>query len=136
MGPIWCTREAIPHFKTGHGGHIIFVSSESVSMPFPYLAVYVATKAGLEAFAAGLRTELRPDGVRVTVLRLGNTGDTAITDRWSKDIKAEYFAHVGKTGHLAMVGALAKPASVAAALVGVLSLPNDVNANLFDVRSR
>jgi NAD(P)-dependent dehydrogenase (short-subunit alcohol dehydrogenase family) len=136
MGPIFCAREAIPHLKKAGGGHIVNVSSESVRMPFPYLAVYVATKGGLEAFSAGLRTELRADGVRVTVLRLGNVGETSIIDNWADPIKSEYFAHITKSGHLAFVGGLSTPSSIAQALVNVLTLPEDVNVDLVEIRSR
>ena len=136
MGPIFCAREAIPHLKKAGGGHIVNVSSESVRMPFPYLSVYVATKGGLEAFSAGLRTELRADGVRVTVLRLGNVGETSIIDNWADPVKSEYFAHITKSGHLTFVGGLSRPSSIAQALVNVLTLPEDVNVDLVEIRSR
>lgn len=136
MGPIYCTRSAIPHLRATGAGHIVNISSESVRMPFPYLAIYVATKGGLESFTEGLRTELRPDRIKVSTMRLGNVGETSIIDSWDDAIKAEYFAHVSKTGHLALVGGLAKPGSIAQALVDLLSLPEDVNVDLVEVRSR
>jgi NAD(P)-dependent dehydrogenase (short-subunit alcohol dehydrogenase family) len=136
MGPIFCCREAIPHLQRSGNGHIVNVSSESVRMPFPYLAIYGATKGGLETFSAGLRSELRAQRIRVSVLRLGNVGGTNIIDAWPADVAAEYFAHIRESGHLAMVGSTCTPQSIAKALSDILRLPEDVNADLFEVRSR
>jgi 3-oxoacyl-[acyl-carrier protein] reductase len=68
-GPIFCVRSAIP--LMGDGGHIINVSSESVGMRFPMLAMYQASKAGLERFGQALIEEVVPAGIRVTTLRAG-----------------------------------------------------------------
>lgn len=68
-GPILTSRSAIP--LMGRGGHIINVSSESVTVPLPHLGVYQATKAGLENFSEHLQRELSDKGIRVTVVRAG-----------------------------------------------------------------
>ena len=68
-GPILCSRSAIPMLNSG--GHIINISSESVSVPFPHLGVYQATKAGVECFAEHLHREVSPKGIRVCVVRAG-----------------------------------------------------------------
>jgi NAD(P)-dependent dehydrogenase (short-subunit alcohol dehydrogenase family) len=136
LGPIYCCREAIPYLERSGNGHIVNVSSESVRMPFPYLAIYGGTKGGLETFSAGLRSELRAQRIRVSVLRLGNVGETNIVDAWPPDVAAEYFAHIRESGHLAMVGPACTPQSVAKALIDILRLPEDVNADLFEVRAR
>lgn len=135
-GPIFCAREAIPYLRKTGAGDIVNVSTESVRLPFPYLAIYAATKGGLETFSAGLRSEVRQDRIRVTTLRVGSVGGTGITDGWSEEIKTEYFAHVQQSGHYALTGGLAKPESIASALLEILLLPEDVNADLIEVRSR
>ena len=56
LGPIYTTRAAIPLFKRTGRGDIINVSSESTLMPFPYLGLYAATKAGMETFARAPRS--------------------------------------------------------------------------------
>ena len=136
LGPMFCCREAIPHLERSGNGHIVNVSSESVRMPFPYLAIYAGTKGGLEAFSAGLRSELRAQRIRVSILRLGNVGETNILDSWPTAVATEYFAHIRESGHLAMVGPTCTPQSVARALIDLLRLPDDVNADLLEVRSR
>jgi len=72
-GTILCTRAAIP--LLGKGGHIINVSSESVGMNFPHLVLYQASKAGVERFSEGVRQELEPKGIRVTLVRAGQMMD-------------------------------------------------------------
>jgi NAD(P)-dependent dehydrogenase (short-subunit alcohol dehydrogenase family) len=57
------------------GGHIVNVSSEAVEMSFPGLALYQASKAGLERLSRSLYQELEPRGIRVTVLRAGKMFD-------------------------------------------------------------
>jgi NAD(P)-dependent dehydrogenase (short-subunit alcohol dehydrogenase family) len=132
-GAVYCVRAAIPHLRKTRG-QIINVSSESVRFPFPYLAVYAATKAGLEAFSSALRAEVKADGIRVTVLRLGNVRDTGITHRWSEPVSRRYFDHVAESGHLALCGGAAKPASVAQALLRVLGMPEDLNLEIVEVK--
>lgn len=68
-GPMLTSRSVIP--LLGRGGHIINISSESVTVPLPHLSVYQATKAGLENFSEHLQRELSDKGIRVTVVRAG-----------------------------------------------------------------
>jgi short-subunit dehydrogenase len=49
----------------GHG-HLVFVGSLQAKAPSPLTSVYSATKAGLRAFATGLREDLRDTGVGVS----------------------------------------------------------------------
>jgi 3-oxoacyl-[acyl-carrier protein] reductase len=68
-GAILCTRSAIA--MMGFGGYIINITSESVELPFAQLALYQASKAGLERFSKSLLRELEDQGVRVTFVRAG-----------------------------------------------------------------
>ncbi|WP_413790982.1 MULTISPECIES: SDR family oxidoreductase [unclassified Pseudomonas] len=135
LGPILCARAAIPHLRAAQGGDIVNISSESTSLPFPYLTVYAATKGGLETFSKGLRSELRPDRIRVTILRAGNTAESSITDTWPENTAKEFAMAVEVSGHRAFTGAPASPVTLAGALINVLSLPRDVNVDLIEVRS-
>jgi short-subunit dehydrogenase len=47
-------------------GHLVFVGSLQAKAPSPLTSVYSATKAGLRAFATGLREDLRDTGVGVS----------------------------------------------------------------------
>jgi NAD(P)-dependent dehydrogenase (short-subunit alcohol dehydrogenase family) len=71
MGPVHTARAAIPLLRASGGGDIVNTSSESTLLPFPMLAMYVATKAGLEAFGKVLAQEVRDDDIRVTTVVQG-----------------------------------------------------------------
>ncbi|WP_174290950.1 SDR family oxidoreductase [Sphingomonas bacterium] len=133
LGPIRCTRTAIPLLRRSKG-QIVFVSSESVRMPFPLLTVYAATKAGIETLAAGLRDELRDDGIRVTVLRSGSVAGTTGHIGWDPATAERFFATIRRSGHAAFTGTAADPRSMAEALLAVLGLPPDVNIDLIEAR--
>ncbi|MFD1612937.1 SDR family NAD(P)-dependent oxidoreductase [Sphingomonas tabacisoli] len=54
-------------------GRILFTSSIAGIMPGPFEAVYAASKAFVRSFGEGLRNELAPKGIGVTVLMPGPT---------------------------------------------------------------
>jgi NAD(P)-dependent dehydrogenase (short-subunit alcohol dehydrogenase family) len=69
LGPIYCSRAAIPLMQ--RGGQILNISSETVSLPHAMFSLYQSSKAGLERFTEALRAELEPDGIRVNMVRAG-----------------------------------------------------------------
>jgi len=73
LGPMWCSRAAIPLLDAAGGGDIVNISSRAVELARPYLSVYAATKGGLETFTRTLAAELRPRGIRVSSIRVGPT---------------------------------------------------------------
>ncbi|HCW62085.1 MULTISPECIES: SDR family oxidoreductase [Sphingobium] len=134
MGPIWCIRAAIPHLRKSQG-QIVTISSESVRMPFPYLTVYAATKAAVEALSQGLRDELRSDGIRVSVLRSGSVAGGTGGQHWDGEVAQRFFAKIQETGHASFTGDFAEPTTMALTLVAMVSLPPDVNLDLVEARS-
>lgn len=52
-------------------GHMVFVSSLSGKSPTPLTSVYNATKFGLRGFALGLRADLDPLGIGVSIVSPG-----------------------------------------------------------------
>ncbi|MFC4295803.1 SDR family oxidoreductase [Novosphingobium tardum] len=133
-GVIWMMRAAIPHLKASFG-QIVTISSESVSHPFPMLGVYAATKAAVEALSAGLREELRGEGVRVSVLRSGSVAGSTASAAWDPAVTQEFYRRIVASGHAAMSGEPATPESMAQALLAMISLPPDVSADLVEVRA-
>lgn len=86
MGPVYTARAAIPLMRASGGGDIVNTSSESTLHPFPMLAMYVATKAGLEAFGKVLAQELRDDDIRVTTVVQGTAeGAGGASTDWAWD---------------------------------------------------
>ncbi len=129
LGPMRCIRASIPHFRRCEG-QIVIVSSESVRMPFPFLTVYAASKAGAETLAAGLRD----DRIRVTILRSGAVAGTSGHLGWTSERAERFLAAIQRSGHAAFSGTAADPRSMANTLLAVLALPPDVNIDLIEAR--
>lgn len=59
-------------------GHIVFISSLAGKVASPASAIYSATKFGLRGFALGVREDLRPHGVGVSVVLPGFIRDAGM----------------------------------------------------------
>ncbi len=59
---------AIAPMKARRRGQIAIMSSLAAYTPLPAIAGYAATKSAVKSFGEGLRTELRPHGIGVTVI--------------------------------------------------------------------
>jgi short-subunit dehydrogenase len=66
--PIQLTRALLPGMLARGRGHVVLVSSLSGKVASPRSGIYSATKFGLRGFAAGLREDVEPKGVGVTVV--------------------------------------------------------------------
>ncbi|MEA4970062.1 MAG: SDR family oxidoreductase [Candidatus Pelethousia sp.] len=64
LGPMFCTRAAIPHMKN-IGANIVNVSSILATFPNTGAGVYGATKAGIMVLTRVWAAELAPYGIRV-----------------------------------------------------------------------
>ncbi len=69
--PILMARALYPSMVERGSGHLVFVSSLSGKVASPRSSVYNATKFGLRGFAFGLRTDLGPKGIGVSVVAPG-----------------------------------------------------------------
>ena len=69
--PILLARALEPAMLAKGEGHMVFVSSLSGKSPSPLSSVYNATKFGLRGFALGLRTDLNPKRVGVSIVSPG-----------------------------------------------------------------
>lgn len=69
-GVFLITQAALKHIP--NGGRIISIGSNvGVSVPFPGIAVYAATKSALESFTRGLARELGPREITINLVRPG-----------------------------------------------------------------
>lgn len=138
-GPILCIRAAIPLMRAAGGGEIISISTESVNFPFPLLAVYAASKAGLEVLSKGLRAELSPDNIRVSILRSGAIADSQFGDGWTPAQKTLAYETWRNSGHLALVGKSnggVQPSVIANAILNMVTLGASGSMDLVELRSR
>ena len=68
LGAIRVSRAFIPAFRDRGSGLIINTTSMVAIASGPFMAVYAATKAGLERWSFGLNLELNPFGIRVKTI--------------------------------------------------------------------
>ena len=73
--PIQLTRALLPGMLERGRGHVVLVSSLSGKVASPRSGLYSATKFGLRGFAAGLREDVEPLGLGVTVVFPGFVSD-------------------------------------------------------------
>ncbi len=69
--PVALARALAPMMAARGCGHMVFVSSLAGKAASPYSSLYSATKFGLRGFALGIREDLRPHGVGVSVVLPG-----------------------------------------------------------------
>ena len=76
--PIQLTRALLPGMLERGRGHVVFVSSLSGKAASPRSGIYSATKFGLRGFAGGLREDVEPLGIGVTVVFPGFVSEAGL----------------------------------------------------------
>ncbi len=72
LGLLHATRAAVPHLRRAGRGDVVNISSMSGRRRASVaLTVYSGTKFAVHVISDGMREELRPDGIRVTVIAPG-----------------------------------------------------------------
>jgi 3-oxoacyl-[acyl-carrier protein] reductase len=71
-GVFYCCHETIPQMKKRGGGYIINISSLAGTNAHPRMAVYNASKFGLNGFSEALMQEIRHDGIKVSYIMPGS----------------------------------------------------------------
>ena len=79
VGQVAVTQALVPALRQARG-RVVFVGSIAGKSALPFLGPYAASKHALEALADSLRMELRPWGIRVTIVEPG----TIRTPIWRK----------------------------------------------------
>ncbi|MFL5898471.1 MAG: SDR family NAD(P)-dependent oxidoreductase [Solirubrobacterales bacterium] len=69
--PMLLARALYPAMLESGSGHLVFVASLSGKAASPRSSIYNATKFGLRGFALGLRADLAPRGVGVSIVSPG-----------------------------------------------------------------
>jgi short-subunit dehydrogenase len=69
--PILMARAVASKLAVKREGHLVFISSLSGKVGSPRAALYGATKFGLRGFAFGLREDMHPHGVGVSIVSPG-----------------------------------------------------------------
>ena len=72
----YVTRAVLPSMIERGTGHLVFVSSVLGRKGAPNMAAYAASKAAVAAFGESVAAEVKPSGVKVTVIYPGTTATT------------------------------------------------------------
>jgi 3-oxoacyl-[acyl-carrier protein] reductase len=98
FGVFYCCHEVIPLMKQSGGGYIFNISSLAGVNAHAEMAVYNASKFGLNGFSEALMQEVRHDGIKVSYILPGSVntefgGDSA-SDEKSWQLQPEDIAQV------------------------------------------
>lgn len=77
IGQVAVTQAVLPLLRSGRG-RVVFISSISGRVSSPFMGAYASSKFALEGLADALRIELRPWGIRVSLIEPGSID----TDLW------------------------------------------------------
>lgn len=113
------------------GGDLLFLSSTTATVPWPYFTAYAAAKAGLEQAARVMALELEGTGIRVGVVRVGNTVGTDWAAGWGERefAVAADWTRFGVMRH----GGFLQPVDVARTVAQVLRTPRGMQLELVTV---
>lgn len=120
-GVLYGIAAALPHMTRQKSGHIINVSSVAGHKVRPGSAVYAATKAAVLMLSEGLRQEVKPYGIRTTVISPGAVESELIDSITEADVA---------TGTRQFYDRYAIPAQSFARVVAfAISQPEEVDIN-------
>jgi len=94
FGTMRVCRAALPVLRRQRSGAIVNVSSIAGRIGLPFQGLYSATKFAIEGLTEALRMELKPFGIRVSLIEPGDfrTGFTASRRRVDGDLGGAYRA--------------------------------------------
>lgn len=117
------TRMVAPQMRLRGKGHVLFTGSAAAHSVFPNMALYSATKAAISSFAAGLRADLSPYGVRVTEIVPGRVETALYQHILDPETRAAMYSHTKAV----------QPEDVAQMVRAVLALPEWADVTRFDI---
>jgi NAD(P)-dependent dehydrogenase (short-subunit alcohol dehydrogenase family) len=135
LGPVILSSRVVRALRTAGAttGDIVFISSDATVHPRPAMAPYVATKAGLEAFAATLALDLEGSGIRSSVVRVGPTQGTSFADGWDPHIFEDLFPRWQRFGLQRHFHTM-QPEDIARAVVQVVTAPSHMWVPIVEVQ--
>lgn len=135
LGPLRCTRAALPHLRKSNSGRIINVNSVLGHSPNPDFATSSAVRAACIAFNRNLATELASSGILVNSVNLGFVESPQWQRAWEKAGRpGDYQDWLNKLTGSIPLGRVGRPEE-AAALVAFLASEKSsyITGGSFDV---
>jgi NAD(P)-dependent dehydrogenase (short-subunit alcohol dehydrogenase family) len=124
LGSLYMARRGIQALRReGSAGDIVFVTSSAAVQPWPFHLPYAAASAGVEHAARTLRLELEGTGIRVTILRCGETAGTEFGLREHESGRAGPASELWFRRGLLRHTGLMTPEMVADGIVAAVTLP-------------
>lgn len=80
FGPLKTIKQSLPLLLEAPAPHMVLISSSVTFLPLPRAEAYGASKAALEYMAGSLATDLRDQGVQVSIVKPGFV-KTPLTDK-------------------------------------------------------
>jgi NADP-dependent 3-hydroxy acid dehydrogenase YdfG len=120
---IMLTRLVAPQMRDRGSGHILFTGSAAAHTAFANIAVYSAAKAAIAGFAAALRADLSPFGIRVTEIVAGRVETQLYKNILDPKSRAAMYAG----------GVAVQPEDVAEMVVALLALPERADVTRLDI---
>jgi 3-oxoacyl-[acyl-carrier protein] reductase len=121
-GTIWPIRAAVPAMVEAGGGDIVIIASVAGIRGAGDEAVYAATKFAQVGLAGGVDRELRPHGIRTTVIAPGG-------------VATEFAMGTGRSPDMPGLDDMLRAEDVAAAVVTVLRQPRSMRTLVWSMRS-
>lgn len=88
VGLIFMTQAFLPLLRLSGRGRLVNVSSMLGRIGVPGLAVYCATKHGVEGFSDAVRQEMKPFGVTVSIIEPGFMQTPIVHDAYERLVEA------------------------------------------------
>jgi NAD(P)-dependent dehydrogenase (short-subunit alcohol dehydrogenase family) len=120
MGTFRVNQAVLPHMRQRGSGYLVYISSTSSLIIFPFMGMYGATKAAVSGIAETMHYELHSLGIDTTILQCGGYN----TDLPS-NVQVSGHAHIAE--NYGTPGAIAQMAIGSfAANLGAASDPNEL----------
>jgi NAD(P)-dependent dehydrogenase (short-subunit alcohol dehydrogenase family) len=74
FGPMRVTQAVLTHMRRQKEGLLVYLSSASTFIPYPFMGVYGASKAALEGMALALNSEVYSMGIDTVIIQAGSYG--------------------------------------------------------------
>jgi len=108
LGTVLVTKAFLPYFRARKNGIIITTTSSTAYIPYPFIAVYEATKSALETWSAGMSYELTRFNVNIKTVvpgymktNFGRNGEFVAHQDYQQDFTKYVEKLMAETGSLA-----------------------------------
>lgn len=100
FGPMRLTQAVLPSMRRQQSGLIVYLSSATTFIPYPFMGMYGASKAALEGMALALNSEVYSLGIDTVIIQAGSYG-TDFGKNVESSARQDVWESYGPTGDAA-----------------------------------